>query len=217
MAKTAERAGSEKQAYHHGDLRASLMAAALALIERDGVKGFSLKDAAAVAGVSTAAPYRHFADKEALLYALKSEGFTLFNSALAEAYQRSQDPVGRLVELGVAYVVFALHHPAHFRIMFGLADGSERTPDVHPDPSQGNGGDGFLLLVKAVEALAPSAGPEAQRDLVLACWSLVHGFAMLQMEGALARTVAVGGIEGQLRRTLGVLLMSTAARSREGA
>jgi AcrR family transcriptional regulator len=216
MAKTAERAGSEKQAYHHGDLRASLMASALALIERDGVKGFSLKDAAAAVGVSTAAPYRHFADKEALLYALKSEGFTLFNSALAEAYGRSEDPAGRLVELGVAYVVFALHHPAYFRIMFGLAGGSDPRSGPQPDPSHA---DGFLLLVKAVEALAPSAGPEAQKDLVLACWSLVHGFAMLQMEGALGRTVAiddVGGIEGQLRRTLGVLLMNSAGRPREG-
>jgi AcrR family transcriptional regulator len=214
MAKTAERAGSEKQAYHHGDLRASLMAAALALIERDGVKGFSLKDAAAAAGVSTAAPYRHFVDKEALLYALKSEGFTLFNSALAEAYERSSDPAGRLIELGVAYVMFALHHPAHFRIMFGLADGPDPKPDMHPDPSHG---DGFLLLVKAVGTLAPSAGPEAQRDLVLASWSLVHGFAMLQMEGALARTVAIDDIEVQLRRTLGVLLMNSAARPREAA
>jgi AcrR family transcriptional regulator len=213
MAKTAERAGSEKHAYHHGDLRASLMASALALIERDGVKGFSLKDAAAAAGVSTAAPYRHFADKEALLYALKSEGFTLFNSGLAEAYQRLQDPAARLVELGVAYVVFALHHPAHFRIMFGLAGGA----DPRPHPSHA---DGFLLLVKAVEAVTPSAGPEEQRDLVLASWSLVHGFAMLQMEGALARTIAidnVDGIEGQLRRTLGVLLMNSAGRPREGA
>ena len=210
MAKTAKWAGSEKQAYHHGDLRASLMASALALIERDGVKGFSLKDAAATAGVSTAAPYRHFADKEALLYALKSEGFALFNSALAEAYQRSQDPAGRLVELGVAYVVFALHHPAYFRIMFGLAGG----PDPQPDPSHA---DGFLLLVKAVEGLAPSAGPEGHRDLVLASWSLVHGFAMLQMEGALARTVAIVDIEGQLRRMLGVLLMNSAGWLRQGA
>jgi AcrR family transcriptional regulator len=198
-------APGEKQPYHHGDLRAALMKAALLLIDRHGVKGFSLKDAAALAGVSTAAPYRHFADKAALLYALQGEGFALFNASLAEAYARGSDPGSKIVELGVAYVLFALHHPAHFRVMFGLAGGPES--GLEPDRSRA---DGFLLLVTAVVAHLPEERPEVQNDLVIAAWSLVHGFAWLQIEGAFAGTLEMGDVEEQLRRTLTLTLIKTA-------
>ena len=191
----------EKQPYHHGDLRAALLKAALLLIDRHGVKGFSLKDAAALAGVSTAAPYRHFADKQALLYALQGEGFVLFNAALAEAFARGETASSKIVEMGVAYVLFALHHPAHFRVMFGLNAGPES--GLGPDPSRASG---FLLLVEAVAALLPEASAAVRNDLVIAAWSLVHGFAWLQIEGAFAGSVEIGDVESQLRRTLTLTL-----------
>jgi AcrR family transcriptional regulator len=190
----AKRADGEKPAYHHGDLRAALIRAALELIDRHGVKGFSLKDAAVMAGVSTAAPYRHFADKEALIGAIQMEGFALFNSALAAAYESGQTPRARIEELGIAYVLFALQHPGHFRVMFGLAGSGSPEPEADPT--------GFLLLVKGVAELTPGTGDEERHAMVLACWSLVHGFAMLQMEGAFAGLIAAEEVETQLRRTL---------------
>lgn len=170
------------------------MTAALSLIEQHGVKSFSLKDAAVQVGVSSAAPYRHFADKDALLAALRREAFGLFHDSLNAAYQTSGAPAERLEELGVAYVMFALLHPARFRIMFGLAGPPEREA-----PSA------YLLLVEAVAALTPRAGPKRRHDLVVACWSIVHGFATLQMEGAFAGPQQEE-MEPQLRRTLRLLI-----------
>jgi AcrR family transcriptional regulator len=199
MDKLKRQKREENQPYHHGDLRAALIKAAASLIDQHGIKGFSLKDAAALAGVSVAAPYRHFADKEALLYALQGEGFRLFNASLAAAYARGITPGSRIVELGVAYVLFALHNPAHFRVMFGLVGGTKTEGD--PDQSSG-----FLLLVDAVEALQPQMPPEIRNDLVVGCWSLVHGFALLQMEGAFAGSIEIGDPEYRVRRALTVML-----------
>ena len=80
------KSSSRKHPYHHGDLRAALLQAALVLIEEHGVKGLALSDAARLAGVSVAAPYRHFKDKETLLAEIAAEGFVMFRDALAQAY-----------------------------------------------------------------------------------------------------------------------------------
>jgi AcrR family transcriptional regulator len=189
----------EKRPYHHGDLRAALVAAALLLIDQRGVKGFTLKDAVRIAGVSTAAPYRHFADKEALLRSIQKEGFVLFNAALADAYEKGVTPRAKVLELGVAYVRFALEHSAHFRVMFGIGGGEMTGP-------LGTNANGFLLLVAAVAALHPDAPGEVKNGLVLACWSVVHGFALLQMDGAIAATVGVHDPEEQLRRILDLMI-----------
>jgi AcrR family transcriptional regulator len=173
------------------------MAAALSLIDQHGIKGFSLKDAAVIAGVSTAAPYRHFADKDALLLAIKLEGFGLFNAALAAAYASGSDACSRIEELGVAYVLFALRHTAHFRVMFGMSDGGA---------PEGEEVSGFSLLVRGVTELHPDAPPDVQKDVVLACWSVVHGFAMLQLENAFVGMTDIGEIERQLRRTLRLMI-----------
>src|ERR1700744_5211743 len=102
---------SPKRPYHHGDLRAALLQAALKLIEEHGVKGLALSDAARLAGVSVAAPYRHFKDKEALLAEIAAEGFGMFRDALARAVEgKPQNKPACLVEMGVAYVEFALQH-----------------------------------------------------------------------------------------------------------
>ena len=146
-------------------------------------------------GVSTAAPYRHFADKDALLAAIRKEAFVLFYDSLKEAYESGRTPAARIEELGVAYVLFALRNPARFRVMFGLTG----EPEPAPGPSA------FLLLVEAVGALVPRAGPKRRGDVVLACWSIVHGFASLQMDGTFAR-LPQPEMEQQLRRTLRLLI-----------
>jgi AcrR family transcriptional regulator len=202
MVKTERKGREEKQPYHHGDLKAALMKAALLLIDRHGIKGFSLKDAAALAGVSTAAPYRHFADKDALLRVIQSEGFALFDASLTLAFERADTALVRITEMGVAYVRFAMEHPAHFKVMFSLSDNDEGGPG-------GGSKNGFMLLVEAVAALYPNATPETRNDLAVMCWSIVHGFAVLQMDGAFDATLSTGGAEGQLRRALGLLFDRT--------
>src|ERR671910_1744533 len=96
--------------YHHGDLRAAVLAAASKMIEKEGLAALSVREAARRAGVSHNAPYRHFPDREALLAALAEEGFSLLGESL-------ENRSGR--ELGEAYVRFALAHPQRFRLMFG--------------------------------------------------------------------------------------------------
>jgi AcrR family transcriptional regulator len=183
--------------YHHGDLRSALLDAALKLIDAHGVKGFSLKDAAKMAGVSVAAPYRHFVDKNALLGSIQIEGFRLFNAALAAGYANRETAAERLEELGVAYVLFALENPAYFRVMFGMSGGGR---------PEGDEASGFLLLVEAVRGLNPNAAADLQNDVVLMAWSVVHGFAMLQMEDAFVGMTDRSEIEGQLRRTLRLMV-----------
>ena len=201
MASKSDRESPEKQPYHHGDLRAALMAAALKLIDQHGVKGFTLKDAARMAGVSIAAPYRHFADKEALLHAIQQEGFATFDAELAASRDPEATPKVRLIELGVAYLHFALGHPAHMQVMFGMAPVAKPEPPAAMEVPTG-----YRLLMEAVSALDPHASPDVQHDLVLACWSVVHGYALLQLDGALAATGLTGDPEAQLRRTLARLL-----------
>src|SRR3989337_2146185 len=95
--------------YHHGDLRAAVLAAAWKMVEKEGIARLGVREAARRAGVSHNAPYRHFADRKALLAALVAEGFEQLNAAL-------ENRAGR--ELGEAYVAFAFQHPQRFRMMF---------------------------------------------------------------------------------------------------
>ena len=110
----------EKRAYHHGDLRQSLIEGAIALIHQAGIRDLSLRQVARQAGVSHNAPYRHFEDKEALLAAVAQQGFQSLRSALEAAKQAAPPPPPqRLAVIGVAYVEFALANPAYYRVMFG--------------------------------------------------------------------------------------------------
>jgi AcrR family transcriptional regulator len=142
--------------YHHGDLRAAVLAAAGKLIEREGLARLSVREAARRAGVSHNAPYRHFPDRDALLAALAAEGFNLLEKSL-------HDLSGR--ELGEAYVGFALAHPQRFRLMFS---GQE------PRAAE-------AVLERFTTAFA-GLGADA-RFPAAAAWSLVHGLAHLLVEG----------------------------------
>ena len=196
---------SGRHRYHHGDLRVALKRAALELIVEHGVKGFTLKDAAEIVGVSTAAPYRHFADKDALIREIQAEGFAQFNQALAGAFGAGETAVARVEELGVAYVHFALEHPGHFRVMFG--QGGKATPMSGDAQATG-----YELLVEGVAGMRPGASQAERQAMVVACWAVVHGFAMLQMEGAFAGMsahgglTASGGLEELLRGSLRLVL-----------
>jgi AcrR family transcriptional regulator len=190
-----------KRQYHHGDLPAALIAASLSLIAKHGVQGLALSDAARLAGVSVAAPYRHFKDKEALLAEIAREGFVMFRDGLVKALQtHPEDKVERLVEMGVAYVNFGLRHRAHFKVMWEGGFSKDKFPEVKEIAHQA-----YLLLEGAALDLLPSAPRDRQQALVAAAWTTVHGFASLALEKELD---VVGSKQyGELlRNTLHILL-----------
>ncbi|HBH01578.1 MAG TPA: TetR/AcrR family transcriptional regulator [Candidatus Rokubacteria bacterium] len=172
--------------YHHGDLPRALVDAALELISREGVRALTLRAAARRAGGSQAAPYRHFADKDALLAAVAEEGFRLLTASMRTAAPSTgDDPLGRFRGFGLGYVAFAAGHPAHFRVMFGreVADRAR-----HPG-LQAAGGEAFALLVDAIRA-CQQAGLVREGDtetLAVSAWSTVHGLAALVVDGQLDR------------------------------
>lgn len=175
-----------KRAYHHGDLRRALLDQALALAAERGPDALTVREAARRAGVTEAAPYRHFRSKEALVAALAEEGFGALlertRRALARAPRRSR---ARLTALGVSYLRFAQEHPAHFRVMFGR------------DLARSHGFRGVGDLAQACFAELIGAVSRAQRsgDIpgrdprppALALWSALHGLASLRADGLLER------------------------------
>jgi len=169
----------EQRAYHHGALRATLLEAAEALIEERGLDRFSLRETARRAGVSPAAPAHHFGDARGLLTAIATEGFQEFSDALEQA-DVGGDRHARIMAQGHAYVRFALARPARFTLMWRKA-----ILDTD-DPAYVEAGDrAFLILDRAVRGdNAERSGP---RDPALApsiaCWSIVHGFALLALDG----------------------------------
>lgn len=156
--------------YHHGDLRAALLQAAGKALEKQGITGLSLRDAARRAGVSHNAPYRHFADRDALLAALAAEGFRMLGEALRDKPGRAR---------GEAYVRFALEHPQRFRLMFGGLLPITRYPELRESASGA-----YQSLVDAWKDM-----PEPQ-IAAAAAWSLVHGLAQLLLDGHFAAHAA---------------------------
>jgi AcrR family transcriptional regulator len=175
-----------RQAYHHGDLRRALIAAAEDIIMERGVDGFTLREAARRAGVSPAAPAHHFKDARGLLTEVALLGFRDFGAVLAAADRRGgQDPGRRLREQGIAYVSFALRHPARFQLMFRADKHDRDNAELVRAARQS-----YAVLEAAIRAALGSAATRrldlAGNGLLIANWSLVHGFAHLALGGELA-------------------------------
>jgi AcrR family transcriptional regulator len=153
-------------------LRDTLLDHAIAMLE-GGEAAPGIRAVARAAGVSAMAPYRHFADKAALLAAVAERGFAMLHAALAKADAQGSD-AERLVAQGAAYVAFARAHPALFRSMFACAAPAPKQPDA---PA-------FAILTGRVAALAPAAVAEA----TLGCWAIVHGLATLALDGGVTLT-----------------------------
>ena len=165
---------AKRKAYRLGDLRAALLQAAVAEIADKGLHGLSLRECARRAGVSHAAPYRHFADKDALLLAIAREGFSMLTAAGKAAMEGLDDPPARLDAYGIAYVRFAVEHPSHFRVMF--------TSELdEPDPETRAAGDGAFLLL--VDSAAAVVGRQTAELAGVAYWTVPHGLAMLMLDG----------------------------------
>ena len=164
-------------------LRDTLVDAAVALIARKGPQGFSLREVARRARVSEAAPYWHFADREALLAAVAERGFEEMASGMMAIWSREVEPVERFRALGIGYVRFALAHPSYLRVMFG-----SEVPDKAEHPALKAAGERtFDLLVQAI-AECQAAGQVREGDpeaFAVAAWSIVHGLAALLIDGRL--------------------------------
>jgi AcrR family transcriptional regulator len=178
--------GGGPRGYHHGNLKEALVRAALALIAEKGPAGFTFADAARWAGVSPAAPYRHYRDRDALLADVARRGFEIFTAALTAAWNDGRpDALTAFERLGRAYLGFARAEPAYYSAMFeaGVA------PDSDPDLRAASEG-AFAVLRAAAEklvALLPAAGRPPALMVALHVWSMTHGIASLFGRGDAAR------------------------------
>ena len=164
--------------YHHGDLPQALLDAALRIVKTQGTEALTLRAVARLAGVSQAAPYRHFANKEAILAAVAEDGFRSLMAAMRESVQACGDiPLARLRAVGIGYVTFATSHPSHFRVMFGprLNEGGQfRAVDALVEEA-------YQLLESEVRTgmAAGRFGPDPGPHPMVAIWAAMHGLASL--------------------------------------
>jgi len=175
-----------RRSYHHGNLREALILAALDLIAEKGPAGFTFAEAARQAGVSPAAPYRHFRDRDDLMADVARRGFERFEQQLSAAWDEGRPSLGEAFDrLGKAYLAFARSEPAYFSAMFeaGLS------PVQHRD-LQDHGERAFAVLRGACEAIVATL-PASKRPpaamMALHIWSLSHGIASLFARGDRAR------------------------------
>jgi AcrR family transcriptional regulator len=185
--------------YHHGDLRAACVRAAMDLLEEGGQTALSLRAVARRVGVSPAAPYRHYADREALVSAVAAVGYRELAERLAAAHPSPSTPE-QLAGVAIAYVQFALERPALFRIMFG-------EPCDRNDEERAAATAAVSLYVRhIVERTFPQADAEA---LATAMWALVHGLAFLHLDGKLDASTPSAVVD---RVTAAIQALLTAAR-----
>jgi AcrR family transcriptional regulator len=164
--------------YHHGDLRAALLGAAAAEIERRGYENLSLRELAASLAVSRSAPYRHFVDRRALLAALAAEGFDDLAAIYRNAISLGKTPQTRLAASGRAYLAFAAERPQLFRLMF--ASDQFNTRPLDPTLIKA-AGDCYEVFEGLVAATLDDPNDSAIRAATIAMMSSTYGFALLRM------------------------------------
>jgi AcrR family transcriptional regulator len=176
-----------KQRYHHGDLRHALLRAAVPLLRKGGPEALTLRALARAAGVSPTAPYRHFADRAAILAAVADDGFKRLQARLLAAAQSPTRILGKpqqtnragLQAIALAYVRFALEHPDEYRVMFAselAADPAIAPPSRHELFAFLR--DGIVMLQR--QNLVRAGDPQI---MALTAWALVHGLVMLAIDG----------------------------------
>lgn len=180
------RHGRGPRGYHHGNLKEALVRAALELIAEKGPAGFTFADAARWAGVSPAAPYRHYRDRDALLADVARRGFEQFEGVLIKAWNEGKpDALAGFDRLGKAYLDFAKREPAYYSAMF------EAGVPLDADPQLRDAGErAFEVLRNAAEtlvAMMPAKGRPPALMVALHIWSMTHGIASLFGRGDAAR------------------------------
>lgn len=164
---------SSRDTYHHGDLKATILAEAAVLVAERGADGLSLRELARAAGVSHAAPTHHFTDRRGLFTALATEGFRMLAGALAAARPD-------FLDAALAYVRFAIDHPGHYAVMFDKSLYNEIDPELVA--SESAAGNELAAGVGTLDDPRAQGDPQAA---ALAAWSLVHGFSLLWLNKAI--------------------------------
>lgn len=179
---------STSKNYHHGDLRAAAIEAGLKLLEDRAADDLGLREVARAVGVSATALYRHFPDKAALLRALATAGLARLADAQRAAAAGAGGGKAGFGATGRAYVRFALDNPALFRLIFSAAapdsDPFHRAPEEMPEAFR-------MLWDNAARLVPPDAGPDAAPLIALEAWALVHGLAILILDGQIPRNDAL--------------------------
>jgi AcrR family transcriptional regulator len=185
---------AKAKAYHHGDLKAALVAAASAMLEKEGPEAISFRAIARAVGVSQTAPYNHFEGKEHLLATVAEAGFRELHRSQVAAGAAARTPAARVLALGEAYVAFARAHPQLYRLMFGVGILDWR---AYPEAAAAAEA-AYGPLQQAMAAhlgLDGSAGP-ALATASITAWSVVHGLAMLIIDNKIDPSEAgLGGAE----------------------
>jgi AcrR family transcriptional regulator len=172
---------TKKTAYHHGNLKQTLVDLAGTLLETEGLAQLSLRRLARAAGVSQTAPYGHFTDKTALLAAVATSGFQQLSQRMQEEVSDITEPGPQLHALAQGYVGFALSHPALFRLMFGAELGDF---SAHSELQAAAAASYHMLETTVAACLTASAASSAKPGLgTVSAWALVHGLATLMLDG----------------------------------
>lgn len=197
-----------KAAYHHGDLRAQLIAAVRELVETHGPDGFSVAEAARRAGVSSAAPYKHFKDRPEILRGVVSEAMDRLRAAMeAGAAAHAHGSLESVAAVGLAYVTFAREEPGVFRLVFGLTEGHENDPDLL---TKGEGCFGVVVQAVAARLGLPPDNADVQRRAYI-LWSFVHGHSFLTID--MKNKVASAEIDDwDYLRTISRAILASAAQ-----
>jgi AcrR family transcriptional regulator len=172
------RIGIVRRGYHHGNLREALLEAALGLIGLKGPGGFTVAETARAAGVSPAAPYRHFRDRDALLAEVARRGYVQFERLLVQSWAAGRpEPATALIAVGRAFLAFARSEPAYYAAMFESGVSAASDSELHMAADRA-----FGVLRQAVEAVVADL-PAAKRPpvtmMALHLWSQAHGVASL--------------------------------------
>jgi AcrR family transcriptional regulator len=168
-----------RPAYHHGDLRQQLLNAVRTLVDEKGAENFSIAEAARVAGVSSAAPYRHFQDKPEILRALVLEELQAMSVRMQSVMQpHTPGSIERIEALGFSYIDYAKQHPGLFRLIFGISESHEGDAELE-EKGQGV----FAILIAAVaDYLGIDAHDEEATRIAYLLWTVVHGHSWLTID-----------------------------------
>jgi AcrR family transcriptional regulator len=170
-----------RASYHHGDLRQGLVRAARAAMEAAGPEAVSLRELAQALGVSTAAPYRHFRDRRALLAAVAAEGFSELVAAYRRVRAQPGPPMAIMRDTARVYLALAFDHPGMFRLMFDSDILSGEPPPSLTEPAMG----AWTEFCRTLSTLDPSADERTVKRRAVTGWSTLHGYVTLAQAGRL--------------------------------
>ena len=168
---------TSRKKYHHEDLRTALLREGMALVAEKGGHQWSLRELARRLDVSAMAPYRHFADKEALLTAIAADGYRQLWARLETAEKAPRPTHTPLLQQGIAYVRFALDCPALFRLMFSMKIPEGRSAELDTARAAA-----FDVLMRSIQTAGSADAPNVK---AMGCWSLVHGLSLLLLDDML--------------------------------